>query len=115
VSLNSTSALETANTLLGNFGSSIDILTVTQQYVVGVGFSDTETTVTVDADISAYESEEIRGQVLAGDLKVLIAGDKATPTIKDRVRFGGKNYSIVLISPQYLQDVIVYYMLTIRG
>jgi len=109
--------LPLAVSLINEFGSTISIKTKTgETYDIATGKTvPTYTNTNVKADISSYEANEISGLIQAGDLKVMISADNITINTTDSIQFDGKTFSIIMVSPLYLQDVKIIYQVTVRA
>ena len=72
--------------------------------------------VPIKGTFESYSSEEIKGLIEVGDVKIL------TPYVEgqdfalgsDVIIFNGTNYNIINIEPLYLQNQIIIYSLQVR-
>lgn len=66
------------------------------------------------AHIENYKSEEVKGLVQVGDIRILIATDNSISVSKDKLLFNSIEYNIINIEPQFLQDTIIAQTLQVR-
>jgi len=71
--------------------------------------------VTYKCDIKAYSSDEIKGSVLSGDIKVRFPNDNIIDiSNKDTVIIDGLDYEIKNIMPLLKKDIKVYFDVQVR-
>ena len=64
--------------------------------------------VEIKAHLEAYKSEEIKGLIQVGDLKIMVDYETSDIDIaKDKLLFKGTIYNIINAVPIYLQDEII--------
>ena len=79
----------------------------------GIG-TKTDSEKSIKVIVEAYTAMEMIGDVLSGDLKVMIPNVDVVPTIKDKIIFNGLIYNIINIEPSILQNEVLYYQLQVR-
>ena len=101
---------------INDFGSDAILKSeTTSTYDPATGTSTTtESEKTLKVIVEAYTAMEMIGDVLSGDLKVMIPNVDVVPTIKDKIIFNGLIYNIINIEPSILQNEVLYYQLQVR-
>ena len=66
------------------------------------------------ASIGSYSSEEIKGSVQVGDVKIMLAFSGDINIAMDKVEFLEDEYQIINSMPLVFQDVIMVYELHVR-
>ena len=79
----------------------------TGQYTV------TENNTNIKVLFEAYSSEEVGGEILSGDVKVMTYLE-SEPTTSNKVIFNGITYNIINIQPFIAQNTLFYYELHCR-
>ena len=109
-----TELLPTIRDVLNEFGSSITLNKYTQSYVDGSMVDVILSATDLKASIGSYSSEEIKGSVQVGDVKIMLAFSGDIDIAKDKVSFMNDEYQIVNSMPLVFQDVIMVYELHVR-
>lgn len=109
-----TELIPTIIDVLNEFGSSVTINKYTQSYVDGSMVDVLLSATDAKASIGSYSSEEIKGSVQVGDVKVMLSFSEEINISKDKVSFMGDEYQIVNSMPLVFQDVIMVYELHVR-
>jgi len=66
------------------------------------------------ANIESYSSEEIKGLVQSGDIRIMIATTDYVSVQKDKIIFNSIEYNIINVEPLYLQDAVIAQTLQVR-
>lgn len=108
--------IETAITLIEQYGSTITLKTETTAYNTTTGQieSTPNTSNPIKAVIDAYDSKEVQGLIQAGDIKMTLANDNLTINTDAKIVFNALEYNIINIQPVYLEDNIVIYEIQVR-
>jgi len=109
-----TELLPTIRDVLNEFGSSITVNKYTQSYVDGSMVDVLSSAIDAKASIGSYSSEEIKGSVQVGDVKIMLAFSGDIDIAKDKVSFMGDEYQIVNSMPLVFQDLVMVYELHVR-
>lgn len=73
------------------------------------------TTIPVVANVQMYAQSQIDGTLIQqGDRRVMIAADGPIPTTADKLRIGGKDYSVVNVMPYDPQGIPLYHIVQAR-
>jgi len=73
----------------------------------------TENNTNIKVLFEAYSSEEVGGEILSGDVKVMTYLE-SEPTTSNKVIFNGITYNIINIQPFIAQNTLFYYELHCR-
>ena len=109
-----TELLPTIQSILLEFGSSINVNKYTQSYVDGSMVDVLLSSTATKASIGSYSSEEIKGSVQVGDVKIMLAFSGDIDIAMDKVEFLEDEYQIINSMPLVFQDVIMVYELHVR-
>lgn len=107
----------TALRLINEFGSDVTLVKPSSSsYDVATGKTVTVagTETIIKANIGTYESEEVKGLVIAGDIKIMISSKDITIGKDDTIKFQGDTFQIINLMPLYLQNAIVVFNLQVR-
>lgn len=74
----------------------------TGQYVT----TTSETNIKILIDV--YSSQEVGGDIISGDFKIMVYLD-TEPLISDKIVFNGLTYNIINIRPMIAQNILFYY------
>lgn len=106
-----------ASSLLTQFGSTVTLKkpsASTYDIATGTTIVTPGTETVIKASIESYTSEEIKGLVQAGDIKIMIPSGTAVDIAKDTIVFNSNTYQIINVEPLYLQNEIVIYNIQVR-
>lgn len=113
-----TQMTQVAKDLIAQFGSTVTLKKPSSStYDIDSGttivIAGTETI--IKANIESYTSEEIKGLIQVGDIKIMISSENIEINIgQDKILFGGIEYNIINNEPIYLQDTIIVFQLQVR-
>jgi len=113
----STQMKQVATDLINQFGSTAilkkpsssnyDIASGTNIVIAG-------TQTTHKAHIESYSSEEIKGLVQSGDVRIMVATIDSISVSKDKIIFNDIEYNIINVEPIIMQDTVIAYTLQVR-
>lgn len=107
----------TATRLLGKYGSAVTLVRVGEmvwddqlgEYVTGPEVRIPLTSVPVPVNAHLVDGTAIQ----SGDM-IVKADAGATPTMKDKIEFGGEQWSVVGIEKKMVNDDVVAYFIQVR-
>ena len=106
----------TAQRLITKYGNTMTLKSVTKgtyDPATGTTGADTIIETPIKGTFEQFSSDEIKGDILQGDIKVLVALD-FVPDTKSKLVFNSVSYSIIDISPTIAQDTTIMYQLQVR-
>lgn len=107
----------TALRLINDFGSDITLVkpsSSTYDFESGTTDVIAGTETILKATVDSYESEEVKGLVIEGDIKMMISSNGVTIGKDDTIKFQNEVYQIINVMPLYLQNNIVVFNLQVR-
>ena len=109
---------QVAKDLISQFGSTVKLKKPSSSvYDIASGKTNVTagTEISYKANIESYTSEEIKGLIQVGDIKIMIPSEGVVVNIaEDKIIFDTKEYNIINSEPIYLQDTIIVFNLQVR-
>ncbi len=106
----------TALRLINKYGNDMTLNKVvkgTYNPATGKTGADSVTNISIKGTFELFTSDEIKGSILQGDIKVLLVTTETIDT-SFKLVFNGKSYSVIDIVPSIAQNLIIIYQLQVR-